>query len=113
MPYTIPEYACWVSTLSLIQGASQVATRYENVAGPCEKHPTMVQDLRGSLVHEQEIGWQGNALAALREVRVDHLLECLFRNVPQLSRRVPPVWELHIMHSYLHLNRTIYIRSFV
>ena len=85
----------------------------KSVADPCETHPTMVQDLRGSLVHEQEIGWQGNALAALREVRVDDLLEGLFRNVPQLSRRVPPVWELHIMHSYLHLDRTIYKRSLV
>lgn len=73
----------------------------------------MVQDLRGSLVHEQKVGWQGNALAALREVRVDDLLKCLLRNFPQLSRRVPPVWELHIMRSYLHLSRTIYKRLFV
>ncbi len=69
------------------------------------------KDSHCSLIHEQEIGWHGDTLAASREVGVDDVLECFLRDISQLSRRVPPVWELHTTHSrprlqpcYMHCN---------
>ena len=67
------------------------------------------KDVRCSLVHKQEVGWHGNAFAAPREVRVDDVLEGLLWDVPQLSRRVPPVWELHGTHSRPYVNSHIKI----